>query len=134
MTPLAPLATALAVFSSKEQVPRAIRAMLPLSAALRVEVPQNSLAPAVPVPSPALTMVPLKLWGTLYADVNLPLLLLVTFLAGFLPTFVALHLTRWRLRQRIAATDRTLADLHRADTAPVIAAEAVPTTNPGATL
>ena len=81
-----------------------------------------------------MTMVPLKLWGTLYADVNLPLLLLVTFLAGFLPTFVALHLTRWRLRQRIAATDRTLADLHRADTAPVIAAEAVPTTNPGATL
>jgi len=62
-----------------------------------------------------MTMVPLKLWGSLYADVNLPLLLVVTFLAGFLPTFVALHLTRWRLRQRIAATDRTLADLHRAD-------------------
>ncbi|MEN2747214.1 lipopolysaccharide assembly protein LapA domain-containing protein [Sphingomonas sp. T9W2] len=81
-----------------------------------------------------MTMVPLKLWGTLYADVNLPLLLLVTFLAGFLPTFVALHLTRWRLRQRIAATDRTLADLHRADAVPVVAAEAVPTTNMGATL
>lgn len=62
-----------------------------------------------------MTMVPLKLWGSLYADVNLPLLLIVTFLAGFLPTFVALHLTRWRLRQRIAATDRTLADLHRVE-------------------
>ncbi len=62
-----------------------------------------------------MTMVPLKLWGTLYADVNLPLLLLLMFLAGFLPTFAALHITRWRLRQRIAATDRTLADLHRAD-------------------
>ncbi|MDJ0278518.1 lipopolysaccharide assembly protein LapA domain-containing protein [Sphingomonas sp. 2R-10] len=79
-----------------------------------------------------MTMVPLKLWGSLYADVNLPLLLLVTFLAGFLPTFVALHLTRWRLRQRIVATDRTLADLHRdppaslpADPAP-IPAQATP--------
>jgi len=68
-----------------------------------------------------MTMVPLKLWGSLYADVNLPLLLIVTFLAGFLPTFVALHLTRWRLRQRIAATDRTLSDLHRADTASISA-------------
>ena len=68
-----------------------------------------------------MTMVPLKLWGTLYADVNLPLLLLVTFLAGFLPTFVALHLTRWRLRQRIAATDRTLADLNRVEPVSVAA-------------
>ncbi|PXA98154.1 hypothetical protein DMC47_10115 [Nostoc sp. 3335mG] len=73
-----------------------------------------------------MTMVPLKLWGTLYADVNLPLLLLVTFLAGFLPTFVALHLTRWRLRQRIAATDRTLADLHRVETTQSIAADPAP--------
>ncbi|KQN40479.1 hypothetical protein ASG37_01355 [Sphingomonas sp. Leaf407] len=55
-----------------------------------------------------MTMVPLKLWGTLYADVNLPLLLLVTFLAGFLPTFVALRLTRWRMRQRLFAADRTV--------------------------
>ncbi len=55
-----------------------------------------------------MTMVPLKLWGTLYADVNLPLLLLVTFLAGFLPTFVALRLTRWRMRQRLQAADRTV--------------------------
>ncbi len=73
-----------------------------------------------------MTMVPLKLWGSLYADVNLPLLLLVTFLAGFLPTFVALHLTRWRLRQRIAATDRTLSDLHRADPVASIAADPAP--------
>lgn len=78
-----------------------------------------------------MTMVPLKLWGTLYADVNLPLLLLVTFLAGFLPTFIALHLTRWRLRQRIVATDRTLADLHRIEATPAVADPAV-TTTPGA--
>ncbi|KQM35828.1 LapA family protein [Sphingomonas sp. Leaf10] len=81
-----------------------------------------------------MTMVPLKLWGTLYADVNLPLLLIVTFLAGFLPTFIALHLTRWRLRQRIAATDRTLADLHRAEGSPTLAADPAPVIQPGATL
>ncbi|MBD8677199.1 lipopolysaccharide assembly protein LapA domain-containing protein [Sphingomonas sp. CFBP 13720] len=62
-----------------------------------------------------MTMVPLKLWGTLYADVNLPLLLLLTFLAGFVPTFVAHRLTRWRLRQRLSSSERMLADLHRAE-------------------
>lgn len=66
-----------------------------------------------------MTMVPLKLWGSLYADVNLPLLLLLMFLAGFLPTFVAYRLSRWRLRQRVATTERALADLRRVEATPV---------------
>jgi len=77
-----------------------------------------------------MTMVPLKLWGTLYADVNLPLLLFVTFLAGFLPTFIALRLTRWRMKQRLATSDRALADLRRPEPAAVEPA----TPLPGATL
>jgi lipopolysaccharide assembly protein A len=77
-----------------------------------------------------MTMVPLKLWGTLYADVNLPLLLILTFLAGFLPTFVALHLTRWRMRQRLSATERTLVEARTAAPAPIPAQ----TVTPGATL
>ncbi len=80
-----------------------------------------------------MTMVPLKLWGTLYADVNLPLLLIVTFLAGFLPTFVAHRVTRWRLRQRLTATDRALADLRKPVAVEPVPA-ATPVLTPGASL
>lgn len=57
------------------------------------------------------TVVPIQLWGGIEALVNLPLLLLLTFLAGLVPT-VAWHSTlRWRLRNRLATVERTLADL-----------------------
>ncbi|OWK32579.1 LapA family protein [Sphingomonas mucosissima] len=55
--------------------------------------------------------VPISLFGNLVAEVNLPVLLLVTFLAGFLPTFLYQRAVRWRLRQRLAAAERTVADL-----------------------
>lgn len=55
--------------------------------------------------------VPISLFGNLVAEVNLPVLLLVTFLAGFLPTFLYQRAIRWRLRQRLAAAERTVADL-----------------------
>ncbi|MGR6328004.1 lipopolysaccharide assembly protein LapA domain-containing protein [Sphingomonas sp. XXL09] len=54
--------------------------------------------------------VQINLWSGLIADVNLPLLLLVTFLLGFLPTYLYLGTVRWRLRQRVAAAERMLAD------------------------
>ena len=54
--------------------------------------------------------VPIKLWSGLIADVNLPLLLLVTFLIGFVPTILYHHAVRWRLRQRIATNERLLAE------------------------
>jgi lipopolysaccharide assembly protein A len=50
--------------------------------------------------------VPIRLWNNLILDVNLPLLLLVTFLAGLVPTLAYQHAIRWRLRQRLAATER----------------------------
>ena len=78
--------------------------------------------------------VPLKLWGTLYADVNLPLLLLFMFLIGFVPPALALYATRWRMRQRLAAAERAVADLRNLHAAPVPAAapmaEASPETAP----
>ena len=55
--------------------------------------------------------VQINLWSGLIADVNLPLLLLVTFLLGFLPTYLYLGTVRWRLRQRVATAERALADL-----------------------
>jgi putative membrane protein len=73
--------------------------------------------------------VPIWLFGNLVAEVNLPLLLFVTFVAGFLPTFLYQRTIRWRLRQRLAAVERTVADLraiHNAETsaAPVALATA----------
>lgn len=57
------------------------------------------------------TTVPIKLWGGLIAEVNLPLLLLLTFLIGLLPTMLYYNAIRWRLRNRLATSERTLADL-----------------------
>jgi len=56
------------------------------------------------------TSIQINLWSGLIADVNLPLLLLVTFLIGFLPTYLYLGTVRWRLRQRLATCERMLAD------------------------
>ena len=52
--------------------------------------------------------VDVHLWGGLIALVNLPFLLFVTFLAGLLPMWFY-HLTqRWRLRQRLLTSERTV--------------------------
>ena len=55
--------------------------------------------------------VPIHLWAGLIADVNLPLLLLVTFLAGLLPTMLYYSTIRWRLRNRLSTTERAISDL-----------------------
>ncbi|WP_277968463.1 hypothetical protein [Sphingomonas echinoides] len=67
------------------------------------------------------TSVAIRLWGGMEALVNLPLLLLVTFLAGLLPTLAWHSTLRWRLRARLANAERTLADM-RAAMSPQIAA------------
>ena len=52
--------------------------------------------------------VEVHLWGGLIALVNLPFLLFVTFLAGFLPMLL-LHLTvRYGMRQRLLTTERAV--------------------------
>ena len=62
--------------------------------------------------------VPIALFGNLVAEVNLPVLLLVTFLTGLLPTFLYQRAIRWRLRQRLLAAERTIADLRAIDVPP----------------
>lgn len=57
------------------------------------------------------TTVPIVLWGGLIADVNLPLLMLLCVAAGALPTWLILLTTRWRLNNRLATTERAVADL-----------------------
>ena len=69
--------------------------------------------------------VTIALPGGLLAEVNLPFLLLVTFLLGYLPTHIYHHLVRWRLRQRLATSERQLGDARAIPAAPV--APPVPT-------
>ena len=64
--------------------------------------------------------VPVHVFGNLIAEVNLPLLLLATFLLGFVPTFLFQRTIRWRLSQRLAAAERTIADLRAVPLAPVV--------------
>lgn len=47
--------------------------------------------------------VTLNLWGNLQADVKLPILLLLLFLIGFLPTYFVMRGKLWNLRRKLAA-------------------------------
>ena len=50
--------------------------------------------------------VTLALWGNIRAEVKLPFLLLVTFLAGFLPPYFIMRGRVWRLRRKLAIAER----------------------------
>lgn len=52
------------------------------------------------------TSVPIRLWSSIIADVNLPFLLLLTFLAGLVPALFWGQTVRWRLRQRLSEAER----------------------------
>ncbi len=66
------------------------------------------------------TSVDIRLWGGLLVDINKPLLLLLCFLAGLVPTWMWLKAANWRLKQRLATSERTIADLRATVTAPVV--------------
>ena len=46
-------------------------------------------------------IVSIKLWANLVAEVKLPALLVITFLIGFLPTFIVYRARLWSLRRRL---------------------------------
>ena len=50
--------------------------------------------------------VTLNLWGDIQVDIKVPILLLVTFLLGWLPIFLLHRGRMWRLRQRIDNFER----------------------------
>jgi len=64
------------------------------------------------------TTVPIHLWAGLIADVNLPLLLFVTFLAGLVPTMIYYSTIRWRLRNQLSTSERAMSDLRTTLAAP----------------
>ena len=48
----------------------------------------------------------LRLWDTLELDIQLPLLLLLVFLLGFLPTWLVMRARVWSFRRRLEALER----------------------------
>lgn len=78
--------------------------------------------------------VEINLWSGLIADVNLPLLLLVAFLLGFVPMALWHQAVKWRFRQRLATAERSIGELSGAAHAPPPAVERpAPVTVPPAT-
>lgn len=55
--------------------------------------------------------VTVELWGGLQADVKLPVLLLLLFLIGFVPTLVYYRARHWRLSRRLGTVERELSDM-----------------------
>lgn len=52
-----------------------------------------------------------NIWPGQVLDTKLPLVILVAFLVGFLPTWFAFRATRWSLKRRLDSSERQLADL-----------------------
>ena len=68
--------------------------------------------------------VSVELWGGLIADVKLPILLLLAFLIGFLPTFLLYRTRLWSMRRRLEAYERNAAMAQLAATGTAIAVAA----------
>lgn len=54
--------------------------------------------------------VTIDLWGNLQADVKLPVLLLLVFLLGFLPTWLAYRAKLWRVENRLRQPRETVVE------------------------
>lgn len=50
--------------------------------------------------------VTVNLWGDIQADIKLPVLMLIFFLLGFLPTWLILRARVWSLDRRVDAMER----------------------------
>ena len=53
--------------------------------------------------------VTLNLWGDIQVDIKIPLLLLLFFLLGWLPTWLIMRARLWSYRRRVDAFERTRA-------------------------
>ena len=50
--------------------------------------------------------VTLSLWGDIQADIKIPILLLIFFLVGFLPTWLIMRAKLWACRRRLDVLER----------------------------
>jgi uncharacterized integral membrane protein len=53
------------------------------------------------------TTVTLNLWGDIQADIKIPILLLVFFLLGFLPTYLVMRTRLWTHRRKLSSLERS---------------------------
>jgi uncharacterized integral membrane protein len=66
------------------------------------------------------TPVTVALWGDIQADIKIPILLLIAFLLGFLPTWLTLRARIWGLNRRIEAMERNRAAALPVEPAPIV--------------
>lgn len=52
--------------------------------------------------------VTVSLWGNLQADIKIPVLLAITFLLGFLPTYIVMRGRLWQMKRRLILAERPL--------------------------
>ena len=64
------------------------------------------------------TPVTVSLWANLQADIKLPVLLLIAFLLGWLPTWLIHRARLWTLNRRLDAFERQRAGTSPAETSP----------------
>lgn len=57
--------------------------------------------------------VTIELWGNLQADIKIPVLILIVFLLGFLPTWLIYRTRLWRVKNRVTLAQRDVP--HRID-------------------
>lgn len=50
--------------------------------------------------------VTLNLWGDIQADIKIPLLLLIVFMLGLVPTWLVMRARMWSMNRRIEALER----------------------------
>ena len=55
--------------------------------------------------------VTLNLWGDIQADIKIPLLLLIAFLLGLIPTWLVMRARMWAASRRIEAIERQQASV-----------------------
>ena len=55
--------------------------------------------------------VTLNLWDDIQADIKIPILLLIVFLLGFLPTWLLMRTRVWSYRRRLEAHERNRASM-----------------------
>jgi len=69
--------------------------------------------------------VTVNLWNQIQADIKLPILLLIAFLLGFLPTWLTMRARIWSHRRRIEAMERNRLTSMPAEAVPADEAEPV---------
>ncbi len=74
------------------------------------------------------TPVTVNLWGGLVLDTALPVLVIIAFLTGLIPTFLLHRATRWNLRRKLDSLERSLNEFRAP--APISSPISAPATTP----